>query len=197
MKIIEKGEKVMKTSILLCVSLIVMMFVATGCYEVVYTAEYKGDSCIKFEDAMYEIEPDVWVEACLGEDGAVEADAFYAELEGDVDPEEIVISVKAGKCKDNNIVLSDQGDYWEGDGCGFTILGLPIPDEDGWLFGVISDDIEGGKDGTAALSNITFCFGEGVTVIGPEEGEFPTYRAEGEEEIEEIIDDILDDINGD
>lgn len=190
----------MKTSILLCVSLVVLMFVAMGCYEVVYTVETKG-SCIKFEDAQYwdeELLPEPgYVEDCLGEDGAVEADAFYAELEGDVDPEEIVISVKAGKCKDNNITLIDQGDYWEGEGCGFRILGLPIPDEDAWMFGVISDDIEGSKDGTAALSNITFCFGEGVTVIGPEEGEFPTYRAEGQEEIDEIIEEILDNINGD
>jgi hypothetical protein len=126
----------------------------------------------------YDADLEEMVEDCLGEDGAVEADAFYAVLEGDVDPEDIVVKVKAGKCKDNDISLSDQGDYWEGEGCGFTILGMPIPDEDAWLFGVISDDIEGGKDGTAALSNITFCFGEGIIVIEPEEGEFETARAE-------------------
>ena len=48
-----------------------MMFFVTGCYEVVYQVETKG-SCIKFEDAQYDQDPDEieedWVDACLGDD---------------------------------------------------------------------------------------------------------------------------------
>ena len=172
----------MRTSILICVSMVVLMFVATGCYEVVYTAEYKGDSCIKFEDAMsYDADLEEMVEDCLGEDGAVEADLFYAMLGGVVDPEDVEVEVKAGKCKETSAELLWDGDYeaWVGEACGFMILAEP--DGDGWIFALISDDIEGGKDGTAALSNVTFCFGEGVEVIEPEEGDFETIRAEEED----------------
>jgi hypothetical protein len=172
----------MKTSLLMCASLAVLMFVATGCYEVVYTTEYKGDSCIKFEDAMYEVEPDVWVEACLGEDGAVEADYFYVELDGDVT--DIEVSVKAGKCKETiDLVWDDIEEYWYGSACGFEIY-ADVYDSICEI-GVLSDDIEGGKDGTAALSNVTFCFGDAI-VVGPEEGDFPTDRAEEEDIYPEI-----------
>ncbi|TKJ36994.1 MAG: hypothetical protein CEE38_08815 [Planctomycetes bacterium B3_Pla] len=78
----------MRTSILIYLSLVVLMFISTGCseYEVVYTVEWKGDSCIKFEDALFWDEdllpePD-YVEACLGEDGVEEADEFVVELDG-------------------------------------------------------------------------------------------------------------------
>jgi hypothetical protein len=163
-----------------------MMFIVSGCYEVVYTAEYKGDSCIKFEDAMYEVEPDLWVEACLGEDGAVEADGFYVELEGDPPaPEDIDVTIKAGKCKDTieGLVWDDDYEAYIGEVCGFLVLGDTEDSE--WYFAVVSDDIEGGKDGTAALSNITFCLGDAI-VVGPEEGDFPTDRAEEEDISPEI-----------
>ena len=171
----------MKTPLMILVSMIMLMFVATGCYEVVYTAEYKGDSCIKFEDAMYwdeELLPEPgYVEDCLGEDGAVEADGLYVELEGDVT--EIEVSVKAGKCKETiDLVWDDIGEYWYGSTCGFEIYADVY--EGVCEIGILSDDIEGGKDGTAALSNVTFCFGDAI-VVGPEEGEFPTYRAEEED----------------
>ena len=167
----------MRTSILIFVSMIVLMFVGTGCYEVVYTVEHKGDSCIKFEDAMsYDADLEEMVEDCLGEDGAVEADLFYAMLEGDVTA--IDVALKAGKCKSEGTI--DLSDPEALDLCGFTVEFLGI--EDGaYVLGVLSDDIEGGKDGTAALSNVTFCFGEGVEVIEPEEGDFETIRAEEED----------------
>jgi len=167
----------MRTSLMIWASMVVLMVVGAGCYEVVYTAEYKGASCIKFEDAMYEVEPDVWVEACLGEDGAVEADLFYVELDGS--PEAIEVSVKAGKCNET-VTLSGDND-WTAVACAFTISASPY--EDGWILAVQSDDIEGGKGGTAALSNVTFCFGDGVTVTSPEEGDVPTLRAEEEEDL--------------
>jgi hypothetical protein len=187
-----KGRRAMKTSLMTCICTIVLIFICTGCYEEVYNVEWKGDSCIKFEDAMYEIEPDVWVEDCLGEDGAVEADYFYVELDGYT--EDIEVSVKAGKCKEQDVplvwsviqIFGEDVDVLEGSACGFTIYAYPY--EDGCELVVLSDDIEGGKDGTAALSNVTFCFGDGVMVIGPEEGEFETGRAD-EEEINEVIGD--------
>ena len=181
----------MRTS-LICVSIAVLMVIGMGCYEVFYTAEIKHD-CIKFEDAMSEVEPDVWEEDCLGEDGAVEGDGFYAELDGDIvvpgDPEDgvstvpIEVKVKAGKCRVTivELVYSESAGGYMGEACGFTIYGFPV-DPDYWEFAVVSDDIEGGKgEDTAALSNITFCFGDGITVIDPPEGDYETTRAEEED----------------
>jgi hypothetical protein len=160
------------------------MFVVSGCYEVVYTAEYKGDSCIKFEDAMYDQDPDPeledWVDACLGEDGAVEVDLFAVEVDGDV--ESIDVALKAGKCTEDGTI--DLSDPLALDLCSFIVVLEDSEDTDDgviYYFSVMSDDIEGGKGGTAALSNITFCFGDGVTIISPEEGEFPTSRLEEED----------------
>lgn len=176
----------MKTSLMICICTIVLMFVCTGCYEVVYNVEWKGDSCIKFEDAQYwdeELLPEPgYVEDCLGEDGVVEGDWFYVELDGDVT--EIEVTVKAGKCKETiSLEWDDLEEYWYGSSaCGFEIYADVYEGECDIL--VISDDIEGGKDGTAALSNITFCFDDGVTVTGPEEGDFLTDRG-NEEDLED------------
>jgi hypothetical protein len=117
------------------------------------------------------------VEDCLGEDGAVEADWLWAAVLGDVT--EIVVTVKAGGGKDSQVsdtMIPVVGESVEI--LGFTIL-LESQDENWYDFSVTSDDIEGGKDGTAALSSITFCFGgEGVTVVAPAEGTFETERDE-------------------
>lgn len=161
----------MRSSLLIYASIVVLMFVATGCYEVLYTAEYKGDSCIKFEDAMSEVEPDVWEEDCLGEDGVEEADVFSIDLDGYT--EDIEVKVKAGKCRETITLLEDSG-FWVGEACDFLILAQP--DVDGWSFAVVSDDLEGGRGGTAALSNITLCFGDEVMVLGPPEGDYSTFR---------------------
>jgi hypothetical protein len=155
-----------------------MMLVGTGCVPIEYTVERKGDSCIKFEDAMsYDEDSEEMVEDCLGEDGAVEADWLWAAVLGDVT--EIVVTVKAGGGKDSQVsdtMIPVVGESVEI--LGFTIL-LESQDENWYDFSVTSDDIEGGKDGTAALSSITFCFGgEGVTVVAPAEGTFETERDE-------------------
>jgi len=183
----------MRTSLLICVSLIALMFVATGCYEVVYTVETKG-TCIKFEDAMFwdeNLEPEPgYVEDCLGEDGVVQADYFYVELDEEIvlpepledgDTVAIEVTIKAGKCKETIAVLtySDTDEAFVGEACGFMISGAPV-ETMAWGFEVESDDIEGGKDGTAALSNIAFCFGD-IEVVEPEEDIFETVRAEEED----------------
>lgn len=170
----------MKMSLMFYASMVVLIFACTGCYEVVYNVEWKGDSCIKFEDAMYEVEPDVWVEACLGEDGAIEADGFYVEIDDDVAPGDIDVTIKAGKCKETieGLVWDDYYEAYTGQACGFLVLGDTEGSE--WYFAVVSDDVEGGKDGTAALSNVTFCLGDAI-VVGPEEGDYPTDRAEEED----------------
>ena len=182
----------MKTSLMFYAGMAVLIFACTGCYEIVYNVEWKGDSCIKFEDAQYwdeELLPEPgYVEDCLGEDGAVEADLFYADLDDDAAPEDIDVTIKAGKCKETieGLVWDDDYEAYTGQVCGFMVLGEP--DIDGWTFAVVSDDVGGGKDGTAALSNVTFCFGDGVMVTGPVEGDFSTYRAD-EEEIDEFLGD--------
>jgi len=166
----------MRTSLIICASLVVLMFVATGCYEVEYTVETKGDTCIKFEDAMYDQDPDEfiedWVEACLGEDGAVEADVFFVEVDGDATA--IDVALKAGKCKDDGTI--DLSDPVALDLCGFSVQ-LIEADAGTYILAVISDDIEGGKDGTAALSNVEFCFVD-ATVVAPEEETVTVSRIE-------------------
>ena len=176
----------MRTSMLIFVSLVALMFVATGCYEVVYTVETKGP-CIKFEDAMYDQDPDEieedLVEDCLGEDGLVEADLFIVQVEGDVTA--IEVTVKAGRGKDSQvsdtIVPGVDNDV---EILGFTIVLEDYYEGEYW-FSVLSDDIDGSKkrNGTPALSNITFCFGEGVEVISPEEGSAIVERSETEDEL--------------
>jgi hypothetical protein len=191
------GDLKMKKHLLI-LSLVMMVFIIMGCDEVVYTVETKGP-CIKFEDAMsYDEALEEMVEDCLGEDGVVEGDFFYALLDEDVvipDPLEdgdtvaIAVNVKAGKCKETitELVYSEDYGAFIGEACSFMILGGP-ESADEWVFFVISDDIDGSnkRDGTSALSNITFCFDDAEEVVEPEEGEFETGRA-NEEEIEEEL----------
>ena len=77
------------------------------------------------------------------------------------------------------LTYSEADEAFIGEACGFMISGEPI-DTVAWVFEVESDAIEGGKDGTAALSNITFCFGD-VEVVEPEGDIFETVRAEEED----------------
>lgn len=213
------GEFTMRTTLLICLSLLI--FVSIGCIPLVkYTMEYKGDSCIKFEDAMTDQneDPEIeeWVEDCLGEDGAMEADLFAVLYEGPVEPGDIDVTIKAGKCKETIEGLIASTEYpgaYEGSTseCGFRVLGLPTvleieeEDVDAWLFGVISDDIPGGKgrtkreDGTAALSYVMFCLGDATVIpfdfpeeAGLEDDEFPAHRGEGQEEIETAIWNYID-----
>ena len=139
-----------------------------------YTVELKkGDSCVKFEDAVFEIDDDVYMEACLGEDGAVETDTFFVMVDGM--PTDITVTVKAGKCMES-------GSFLDGPTlnlCGFRIgLLISIGDPVRYGFPVTSDDIEGGRNGPAALSNITFCFDDAI-VIEPEEGTTAVSRTSG------------------
>lgn len=180
----------MRTSVMMWASMAVLMVVATGCYEVVYTAEYKGASCIKFDNALYDQDPDPveedWVDACLGEDGVEEVDEFIVELSDATD--EVEVTVKAGKCKETvTLVWDDDEDVWLGEVCDFMIAGLP--DGEIWDLGVFSDD----DNKTAALSYVMFCFGDGAEVVGPEEGSYTVNRGsdydeptEPEEEEEEV-----------
>jgi len=165
----------MRTSLIICASLVVLMFVATGCYEVEYTVEYKGDSCIKFEDAMYDQNPDEvledWVDACLGDDEVEQADEFEVVVDSPV--EVILVSLKAGKDKATDIPVPTDGSEVA---VGAFIVTATEIDEDPvdpeiftYRIGVGCDDTPGGKGGTAALSNITFCFGD-ATILAPEEG---------------------------
>ena len=177
----------MKTSILICVSLVVLMFVATGCYEVEYTVEHKGDNCIKFEDAMYDQDPDEveedWVDACLGDDEVEQADMFDVVVDGPVDV--ILVSLKAGKDKATDVpvpVMTPPIDEDDAVPVGsFLVLVAEIPedpdDPEVFTYRIIvgCDDIPGGKDGTKALSHITFCFGD-ATVLSPEEGPITILR---------------------
>lgn len=187
----------MRTSILIFVSLVVLILVGTGCYPVEYTVEHKGDSCIKFEDAMYDQDPDEvevdWVDACLGEDGVQEADGFLVELSGYT--EDIKVSVKAGKCKVKDValvwsLLEVEEDVFidvlEANVCGFTIYALP--DEGGCELLVVSDT----DNRTAALSNITFCFGDGVEVLSPPEGPLTILRHSEDDEPTEPEEEEID-----
>ncbi len=181
----------MKTSLLMWVSLVALMAAGTGCeyaYDVTYTVELKGDACVKFEDAMFDQNPDElveeWVEDCLGEDGAEEADVFYVELDGVTD--EITVSLKAGKCNETVTLAwgdwvwnsEDYGDGLMGTVCGFTVYAYP--DGNAYYLIVLSDT----NNRTAALSNLTFCFGDGVTVLNPEEGPCTIERYQPEVERE-------------
>jgi hypothetical protein len=153
--------------------MVVLMLVGTGCYEVVYTAEYKGASCIKFEDALYDQNPDPlledWLDACLGEDGVEEADEFFVTLDSECD--EVDVSIKAGKCKEDATLVWDPDEgLWVGYACGFTIAGFP--DGDAWDLVVVSDT----DNETAALSDVTFCFCDDVTVVDPPEGPYAVLR---------------------
>ncbi len=178
----------MKTSLMICASLLVLMVAATGCYEVVYTVEWKGDSCIKFEDAMYDQDPDPaledWIDACLGEDGAVEADGFVVVLDSPVD--EILVSLKAGGGKNGGTVsdIPVPTDGSEVSVGSFLVAAEEFDDGDEEIFTYEIDVFSDDDNKTAALSHITFCFGEGVTLISPIEGDYSTLRAEeGNEEI--------------
>jgi hypothetical protein len=170
----RKGGCKMKKSLMLWASMVVLIVVAVGCYEVEYTVEYKGDSCIKFEDAMYDINPDPeieeWVDACLGDDEVEQTDVFAVAVDSAVS--EIIVSLKAGGGKNGGTtsdvsVLTDGGQVAVGN---FLVSAVEVVDDgDDEVFtyqiGVTSDD----NNKTAALSNITFCFGD-ATVLGPEEG---------------------------
>lgn len=172
----------MKTSLVIYASLAVLMFVATGCYEVVYTVEHKGDSCIKFEDAMYDQDPDEvledWVDACLGDDEVEQADVFEVVLDSHVDS--IYVSLKAGKDKATDVPVPTDGSEVSV-GAFIVAAGEIAEDPDDpevytYQIGVGCDDIPGGRGGTAALSNITFCFGDAI-VLSPEEGTITIERA--------------------
>ena len=165
----------MKTWLATLATLVVLVFVCTGCYDVLYTVEWKGDSCIKFEDALFDQDPDElvedWVDACLGEDGVEEADYFAVELDGYT--EDIDVTIKAGKCKETvTLVWDDVEQAWMGEACGFTILASWDSDYSTYHFLVVSDM----DNRTAALSNVTFCFGDGVTVVSPAEGSYTVER---------------------
>lgn len=169
----------MKKSLTIWVALVVLMAIGAGCYEVVYTAEWKGASCIKFEDALYyDAELEEYVDAGLGEDGVEEADEFLVELNGPTD--EVEVTVKSGKCKETIALVWDfDEELWLGNACGFTIAGFP--DGNVWDLGVVSDD----DNRTAALSYVMFCFGDDVTVVGPPEGPYAVLRGSDYDEPEE------------
>ncbi|MHC4144247.1 MAG: hypothetical protein ACYSUD_05645 [Planctomycetota bacterium] len=188
----------MKKTIMLLAVMVVLIFIATGCYEVVYTVEWKGDSCIKFEDAQYwdeDLEPEAgYVDACLGDDEVEQADVFEVVVDGPV--AEILVSLKAGGGKNgkaSETVPTDGSEVAVGDFVVAAIETTEVGDEDfTYEIGVGCDDIPGGRGGTAALSNITFCFGD-ATVLLPEEGAITILRyteleepGEPEEEEEEI-----------
>ena len=158
----------MKKTLTILAAMVVMMAVGTvqANYDVVYTAELKGDSCIKFEDAMYEVEPDVWEDACLGEDGVVETDTFVVTVDSDCP---IEVAVKAGKCKDDGAI--DPLAPVALNLCGFTIELVDITIGT-YTFAVTSDD----DNETAALSNITFCFCDDSIVTAPPEGPYELER---------------------
>ena len=168
----------MKKSLVMYVSLAVLMFVATGCYEVVYQVDTKG-SCIKFEDAMYDQDPDElledWVDACLGDDEVVQTD--YLGVVVDQEVAGVLVSLKAGKDKATDVDVPTDGTPTA---VGSFMVSVYLDDvvDDEYMYGieVTCDDIPGGRGGTAALSNITICFGE-AEILAPEEGEpFPTIR---------------------
>jgi hypothetical protein len=174
----------MRNYLLIGLSLVMMLFVVTGCYEVVYTVEHKGDSCIKFEDAQYwdeDLEPEAgYVDACLGDDEIEEADVFTVVVDSAVS--EITVSLKAGKDKATDIPVPTDGVTEVAVGS-FTVMAgeideEPEPDPEVFTYQIAvgCDDIPGGKGGTAALSNITLCFGEAI-VLSPEEGTITIERA--------------------
>jgi hypothetical protein len=170
----------MRTSLIICASLVVLMFVATGCYEVEYTVEYKGDSCIKFEDAMYDQDPtelEDWVDASLGDDEVEQTDTLGVQVDRAVD--EVIVSLKAGGGK-NGGTVSDVPVPTDGIevAVGNFMVSAFETDEDEdenvftYAIEVTSDD----DNKTAALSNITICFGDAIVLL-PEEGEpFITVR---------------------
>lgn len=167
----------MAKSVTMWVAMAVLMAGVTGCYEVEYTVEYKGDSCIKFEDALYyDADLDEWVDACLGDDEVEQTDTFGAVVDSAVG--QISVSLKAGGGKNGgtvsdvpvptvgtatavgNFVVSATEDTEDGDEEVFTYVILVTSDSD---------------NSTPALSNITFCFGD-ATVLLPEEGSITTNR---------------------
>jgi len=151
----------MRKSLTLLGVMAVLMFVATGCYEVEYTMEYK-DSCIKFEDAMFwdeDRDPDPGlVDACLGEDGVVETDTFYVEVGEQVG--KINVTVKAGGGKGTE--ESDDVPVGGQNTVGTFSVEVNHLFRNIYEIKVTSDD----ANRTAALSHITFCFGEAEVVDG-------------------------------
>ncbi|TKJ36993.1 MAG: hypothetical protein CEE38_08810 [Planctomycetes bacterium B3_Pla] len=103
---------------------------------------------------------------------------------------EVEVSLKSGTCEDAVALEWDvDEELWLAEACGFIIAGLP--DGNVWNLAVISDT----DNKTSALSNVTFCFGDDVTVLGPPEEPYDVLRAseydeptepEEEEEEEEI-----------
>jgi hypothetical protein len=152
----------MRKSLTILAAIVVLMAVGTvqADYEVRYFTELTDDGCVKFEDAEYEADVDVWEEACLGEDGAVETDTFVVTATGTI-AADITVTVKAGRGKDSQLF-----DTIPNTGGTVTIHGFTIEltvDGDEYTFTVTSD----GEDATAALSYIEFCFGSGATVDDP------------------------------
>lgn len=178
----------MRNYLLICLSLVMMVFVVSSCYEIVYQVETKG-SCIKFEDAQYDQDPDPevedWVDASLGDDEVVQTDMLAVQV--DVPVDDVLVSLKYGKEKVNNVLVPTDGTEVAVGAFRVSIAETPEDPDDPevvtYLIGVTSDNIPGGgRDGTAALSNITICFGD-AEILAPEDGEpFPTFRGTDLEE---------------
>jgi hypothetical protein len=93
----------------------------------------------------------------------------------------VLVSLKAGKDKVTDVDVPTDGTETAVGAFLVSIGEVPeVPDDPEvftYIIEVTSDDIPGGgRDGTAALSYITFCFGD-AEILAPEEGEpFPTIR---------------------
>jgi hypothetical protein len=143
-----------------------------------YYTVVRGETCsVKFENAIDSDGED----DCLGEDGAVETDIFcVANISDEC---QVIIKLKAGRFHykaSDKIIDEGIGDsVWM---YGFTVtledIIYNIDETYTYVFSVTSDDTEGGRDGTSALSNITFDFCQCAEVVWPDEGVYPVERIE-------------------
>lgn len=170
----QKRRFQMRTSLMVCVGMIVMMAAgaAQADYDVQYAAEVEEDgSCIGFEEASYFAGYDaeggeIWQDAGLGAGGVVETDAFAVTL--DVPCYDVAVCVESESCED--CATLEALDLSGGTGqlvlCGFTID--VTTDGISYVIEVASDaDPE-----TAALDELELCFSGGTAVIYPSEGPY-------------------------
>ena len=133
-------------------------------YRVEHLEKDYGYRAIKFEDAKYANGH----KADLGEDGKVETDTFIINVSNGFDAVRVKLKT-GGQCggKYSYSNLIGEGDSTT-DSQGFTITLVDITDLGGginqYTITITSDDKDGGKCGTKAMSHVKFDFGARCTI---------------------------------